>query len=313
MPLCSLIQGTLLFWEVDQEVGHTMKPPRFQYCAPQILDDALALLERQGGEAKILAGGQSLVPLLNMRLAAPAYLIDINRLSELNYIQPEDEYLAIGATVRQSQVERSALVQERHPLLIEAIRHIGHMQIRNRGTIVGSLVHADPAAELPALLTCLGGSVLLQQNGGERLLKADVFFRGYLETALEPQEMAVEVHFPWIDVRAGWAFLEFARRAGDYALVGAAAVLTPGEDGTCQRAQLAYSGVAGAPVRARNIERLLVGSVLDERTLDEAAQLAQAIVSEDMSDIHATADYRRVLVAELTRRVLQTAWARRRG
>jgi CO/xanthine dehydrogenase FAD-binding subunit len=289
-----------------------MKPPRFQYCAPQILDDALALLERQGGEAKILAGGQSLVPLLNMRLAAPAYLIDINRLSELNYIQPEDEYLAIGATVRQSQIERSALVQERHPLLIEVIRHIGHMQIRNRGTVVGSIVHADPAAELPALLACLDGSVLLQQNGGERLLKAETFYRGYLETALEPQEMAVEVHLPWVDAHAGWAFMEFARRSGDYALVGAAAVLTPGEDGTCRQAQLAYSGVAGAPVRARDVENLLIGSTLDERTLDEAAQLARAIVSEDMSDIHATAEYRRVLVAELTRRVLQRAWMRRR-
>src|ERR1700730_15931481 len=123
--------------------GGPMKPPRFQYCAPYMLDDALILLEQQGDEAKILAGGQSLVPLLNMRLTAPAYLIDINRISELNYIQPEDDYLAIGATVRQSQVERSPLVQEKHPLLIEAIWHIGHMQIRNRGTIVGSLAHAD--------------------------------------------------------------------------------------------------------------------------------------------------------------------------
>ncbi len=287
-----------------------MKPPRFQYCAPQILDDALALLEQQGDEAKILAGGQSLVPLLNMRLAAPAYLIDINRLSELNYIQPEDEYLAIGATVRQSQVERAALVQERHPLLIEAVWHIGHMQIRNRGTVVGSIAHADPAAELPTLLACLDGSVLVQHSSGERLLNADAFFQGYLETALEPREMVVEARFPWVDPRAGWAFLEFARRSGDYALVGAAAVLTPGEGGTCQRAQLAYSGVGGAPVRATDVENLLAGRVLDERTLAEAAHLARAVVSEEMSDIHATAEYRRVLVAELTRRVLQMAWTR---
>ena len=287
-----------------------MKPPRFQYCAPQIVDDALALLEQQGDEAKILAGGQSLVPLLNMRLAAPAYLIDINRLSELNYIQPEDEYLAIGATVRQSQVERSALVQERHPLLTEAIWHIGHMQIRNRGTVAGSIAHADPAAELPTLLVCLDGSVLLQQSGGERLLKADTFFQGYLETALEPQEMVVEVRFPWVDPRAGRAFLEFARRSGDYALVGAAAVLTPGEDGTCQQAQLAYSGVAGAPIRATEVENLLEGNALNEQILDEASQLARSVVSEDMNDIHATAEYRRVLIAELTRRVLQIAWTR---
>jgi carbon-monoxide dehydrogenase medium subunit len=289
-----------------------MKPPRFQYCAPQILDDALALLEQQGDEAKILAGGQSLVPLLNMRLAAPAYLVDINRLSELNYIQPEDEYLAIGATVRQSQVERSPLLQQRHPLLVEAILQIGHMQIRNRGTVIGSLAHADPAAELPALLLCLDGSLLLQQSGGERLLGAEAFFQSYLQTALEPQEMVVEVRFPWVDPCSGSAFLEYARRSGDYALVGAAAVLTPGEDGRCRQARLAYVGVAGTPVRAREVEHLLAGSVLDEHTLDEAAQLARAVVNADMNDIHATAEYRRVLVAELTRRVLHRAWTRRR-
>lgn len=289
-----------------------MKPPRFQYCAPRILDDALVLLEQQGDEAKILAGGQSLVPLLNMRLAAPASLVDINRISELNYIQPEEDYLAIGATTRQSQVERSTLTQERHPLLIEAIWHIGHMQIRNRGTIVGSITHADPAAELPTLLTCLDGSVLLQSSTGERLLQAEAFFQGYLETALEPGEMAVEARFPWVDPRAGWAFMEFARRSGDYALVGAAAVLTPGEDGACQEARIAYSGVAGSPVRATAVEQALVGSMLDELAVNEAAELAREVVSEDMSDVHATVEYRRVLTAELTRRVLQVAWTRRR-
>jgi CO/xanthine dehydrogenase FAD-binding subunit len=289
-----------------------MKPPRFQYCAPRILDDALVLLEQQGDEAKILAGGQSLVPLLNMRLAAPACLVDINRISELNYIQPEEEYLAIGATTRQSQVERSVLAQEKHPLLIETIWHIGHMQIRNRGTVVGSITHADPAAELPALLTCLDGSVLLQKSTGERLLKAEEFFRGYLETALEAGEMVVEARFPWVDPRAGWAFMEFTRRSGDYALVGAAAVLTPGEDGTCQEARMAYSGVAGSPVRAPAVEQFLVGSTLDERALRGAADLAREVVSGEMSDVHATVEYRRVLTAELTRRVLQAAWARRR-
>lgn len=290
-----------------------MKPPRFQYCAPRILDDALLLLERQGDEAKILAGGQSLVPLLNMRLAAPAYLLDINRIFELNYIQQEDEYLAIGATARQCQVERSSLAQEKHPLLIEAIWHIGHMQIRNRGTIVGSLAHADPAAELPTLLACLNGSVLLQSSTGERLVSAKAFFRGSLETALEADEMIVEARFPWVDPRAGWAFMEFARRSGDYALVGAAAVLTPGEDGTCQAARLAYSGVAGAPVRATEVEQLLTGSTMNEQVWREAAQLARAVVDEQMNDIHATVEYRRVLVAELTRRVLQVAWTRRRA
>lgn len=287
-----------------------MKPPRFQYCAPIILDDALALLERQGDEAKVLAGGQSLVPLLNMRLTVPGCLVDINRIPALDYIEPEHDYLAIGATVRQSQAERSPLLQEKHPLLIETLRHIGHVQIRNRGTVVGSLAHADPAAELPTLLVCLDGSVLLQKSDGERLVNAETFFRGYLETALEVGELIVEARFPWFKPRSGWAFQEFARRAGDYALVGAAVVLTPGDDGQCLEARIAYSGIAGSPVRAYAVESLIQGERLDERTLDRAAEAARELVAPDMSDVHATVEYRRTLTAELTRRVVRTAWSR---
>ncbi len=288
-----------------------MKPPRFQYAAPRLLDEALTLLDQYGEDVKVLAGGQSLVPLLNMRLAGPSYIVDINHISELQYIEPEDGYLAIGATVRQRQVERSALVQEQIPLLVEAVQHIGHMQIRNRGTIVGSIAHADPAAELPALLTCLNGEVLVQSANSERVIKAEEFFTGYLSTALEPGEMLTEVRFPWIPPQAGWAFMEFARRSGDYALVGAAAVLTPALDGRCMVAHIAYLGIAGSPVRARAVEDVLVGTTLDDATLDSAAEIARTIVSEDMSDVHATTEYRRVLTAELTRRVLKAAWERR--
>jgi CO/xanthine dehydrogenase FAD-binding subunit len=288
-----------------------MKPPRFQFCAPRILDEALTLLDQNREDTKVLAGGQSLVPLLNMRLAGPAYLVDINRISELNYIEPEDGYLAVGATVRQRQVERSALVQEKHPLLVEVIKHIGHMQIRNRGTIVGSVAHADPAAELPALLTCLNGEVLAQSSHGERVIKAEEFFTGYLSTALDPGEMLTEVRFPWIAPKAGWAFMEFARRSGDYALVGAAAVLTPTEDDLCLSARIAYLGIAGSPVRGHAVEDVLVGTTLDEPTLDAAAEIARTIVSDDMSDVHATVEYRGVLTAELTKRVLRAAWERR--
>src|SRR5437016_7107160 len=173
-----------------------------------------------------------------MRLAGPAYVLDINHISELNYIETEDGYLAVGATVRQRQVERSPLVKEQHPLLIEVIQHIGHMQIRNRGTVVGSIAHADPAAELPALLTCLNGEVLLQNSHGERVIKAEDFFLGYLTTALEPGEIVTEVRFPWFPPQSGWAFMEFARRSGDYALVGAAAVLTPTLDDRCMSARI---------------------------------------------------------------------------
>ncbi len=288
-----------------------MKPPRFQYCAPDILDEALTLLDQNSEDTKVLAGGQSFVPLLNMRLAGPAYIVDINHLSELHYIEPEEGYLAIGATVRQRQVERSALVQEKHPLLVEAIKHIGHMQIRNRGTIVGSIAHADPSAELPALLTCLNGEVLAQSCHGERVIKAEEFFMGYLSTALEPGEMLTEVRFPWIAPQTGWAFMEFARRSGDYALVGAAAVLTPTVDDRCMSAHIAYLGISGFPVRGRAVEDVLVGTTLEESVLDSAAEAARTLVGDDMSDVHATIEYRRVLTAELTKRVLKAAWERR--
>ena len=288
-----------------------MKPPRFQYCATSMVDEALALLDRYGDEAKVLAGGQSLVPLLNMRLAAPTYLLDINHIAELNYIEPEDRYLAVGATVRQRQVERSALVLERHPLLNEVVRHIGHMQIRNRGTIVGSIAHADPSAELPALLLCLHGEVVAQNIHGERVLKAEEFFTGYLSTALEAGEMLTEVRFPWIPPRAGWAFMEFARRSGDYALVGAAAVVAASPEGKCQSATIAYLGIAGNPVRSPAIEEILIGSTLNEHTLAAAGAEARSLVSDDMEDVHATVEYRRTLTAELTKRVLKAAWERR--
>jgi CO/xanthine dehydrogenase FAD-binding subunit len=288
-----------------------MKPPRFRYFSPRILDEALVLLDQFGEEIKILAGGPSFVPLLNMRMAAPAYIVDINHISELHYFETEPDYLAIGAIARQRQIERSVLVQEKHPLLVEVIKHIGHMQIRNRGTVVGSIAHADPAAELPALLACLDGEVLAQSMHGERVIKAEDFFTGYLSTTLEAGEMLTEVRFPWLAPQAGWSFIEFSRRSGDYALVGAMAVLTPAPDDTCMSANIAYLGVAGSPMRARAVEQLLIGTKLDAQTLDAAAGAARDVVGEDMQDVHATVEFRRELASELTRRVLKQAWARR--
>ena len=288
-----------------------MKPPRFHYCAPHMLDEALALLDQNSEDTKVLAGGQSFVPLLNMRLASPTYVVDINHIAELLYIEQEDGYLAIGATVRQRQVERSLLVQEKHPLLVEVVKHIGHMQIRNRGTVVGCVAHADPAAELPALLTCLNGEVLVQSIHGERVIKAEEFFTGYLSTALEPGEMLTEVRFPLISPKAGWAFFEFTRRSGDYALVGAAAVLNPAADDLCNSAHIAYLGIAGAPIRGYDVEASVVGSALDETALDAAAEASMLLVSDDIEDVHASVEYRRVLTGELTKRVLRTAWERR--
>lgn len=286
-----------------------MKPPRFQYGAPSTLHEALELLGRLGPDAKVLAGGQSLMPLLNMRLAAPAYLIDINRIAELDYIVVRDGYLAIGALTRQRQVERSAVVQQRHPLIIETIRHIGHMQIRNRGTIAGSIAHADPAAELPALLACLNGEVVATSTRGQRVIKAEDFFQGYLTTALEPDELLTEVRFPWLAPQAGQAFTEFARRSGDYALAGVVAAVLPDPDGRCLSAQISYLGISATPIRASTIEQLLSGTLLNDDVINTAAETAAQLVDDEMSDIHATAGYRRALTTELTKRALKTAWS----
>jgi CO/xanthine dehydrogenase FAD-binding subunit len=282
-----------------------MKPPRFFYSAPRTLDEALKLLEQYGPNAKVLAGGQSLIPLLNMRLAGPEYLVDINAISALNYIEARDGYLAIGATTRQRQAEQSPLVQQRHPLLVDVIQHIGHMQIRNRGTIAGSIAHADPAAELPALLTCLNGEIVARSVAGERIIKAEEFFTGYLSTTLAAHEIVTEVRFPWLPPHAGWAFMEFARRSGDYALVGMAAGVTLTHDGHCQSAQLGYLGISGAPLRAYAAERMLIDTSLDDETLSAAADSAAQLVSNELVDVHATPEYRRVLTAELTKRVLK--------
>ncbi len=287
-----------------------MKPPRFQYCAPHVLDEAIALLGQCGPDAKILAGGQSLIPLLNMRLAAPMYLVDINRIAELDYIEARDGYLAIGATTRHRQVEQSALVQQLHPLLVNVVQHIGHTQIRNRGTIAGSIAHADPAAELPALLTCLDGEVVARSIAGQRILKAEEFFTGYLSTALEADEIVTEIRFPLLSPQSGCAFMEFARRSGDYALAGMAAVVTPTADAHCHSAQISYVGIASTPRRAHDVEALLIGTTLDDKTLDIAAEVASHLVSDELSDVHATPTYRRSLATELTKRVLKIAWQR---
>ena len=287
-----------------------MKPPRFHYNAPSALDEALSLLEQCGSDAKVLAGGQSLLPLLNMRLAAPMYLVDINRVAELDYIEARDGYLAIGAITRQRQVEQSALIQQRHPLLVDVVRYIGHMQIRNRGTIAGSIAHADPAAELPALLTCLGGEVVIRSLSGQRILKAEEFFTGYLSTVLEPDEILTEIRFPWLSSQVGWAFMEFARRSGDYALAGMVAVITPTSSGHCLSAQISYVGISSMPKRAYDVEALLIGTTLDDKTLNMAAEVASHLVTDELSDIHATPAYRRSLTTELTKRVLKSAWQR---
>jgi carbon-monoxide dehydrogenase medium subunit len=289
-----------------------VKPPPFEYHLPDSRDEALALLASFGDEAKVLAGGQSLVALLNLRLARPAHLIDINRLNgPLSQIEGQpDGGLRFGALVRQRAAERSTVVGERCPLMAEALPHIGHHQIRNRGTVCGNLAHADPASELPAVAVALDGEMLAESRArGARRIAASEFFRSFFSTALEPEELLTEFRLPAWPSGAGWSFQEVARRHGDYALVGVAAVVQLGQSGTCTDARLAVIGAAPGPVRAREAEALLRGQPLSVDAINSAAErVAQGL--DPQSDVHATAAYRRYVAVVLTRRAVQQAASR---
>jgi CO/xanthine dehydrogenase FAD-binding subunit len=283
-----------------------MKPPRFDYLNPRSLDEALGILVRHGDEAKVLAGGQSLVPLLSFRLVRPAYLVDLNDVGGLAGIRLDDGHLAIGAMTRQRAVETSTLVRERCPLLAEAMPQIGHVQIRNRGTIGGSLAHADPASELPAVVAALDGELVLQSSRGQRVLKPEQFFVDYLTTAAAPDELLVEVRVPGASPRTGSAFLEVSRRHGDFALVGVAATVTLDEAGVCTAAAIALTGVGPTPVLARDAARALVGDRLAPVAFEGAGRRVAERLQPD-SDLHASSDYRRQLGSVLTGRALGRA------
>jgi aerobic carbon-monoxide dehydrogenase medium subunit len=291
-----------------------MKPAPFEYQAPTSVEAALEALARHGGEAKLLAGGQSLIPVMNFRLAQPALLVDINRLAELDFVRRgEDGELRIGALVRQRRLERDRLVAEAAPLLAEAVPFIAHPQIRNRGTFGGSLAHADPAAELPAIAVALRARFRLLKAGAERWVEAGDFFGGLFTTALEPDELLVEAAIPALAPRTGWAFLEVARRLGDYAQVGVAALVTLGEDGRCREARLVYLSVGDAPVEAREAARLLVGEEISSQAVAAAAEKASIDEIDPAGDVHATAEFRRHLARVLTGRALRRAAERARN
>jgi carbon-monoxide dehydrogenase medium subunit len=282
-----------------------MKPPKFDYHAPSGVDEAIALLGRYGGDAKVLAGGQSLVPLLNFRLSRPAALIDLNRIPSLAYIRAENGDVRFGAMTRQRTIEFSPLVAERVPLLTEATRWVGHLPIRSRGTIGGSLAHADPSAEYPAVLAALEGSVVARGPKGERVVVAGDLFQSYLTTSLGPEEILVEVRLPAMPAGAGYAFEELARRHGDFALVGIAAVVA--RDGErCTLARLATSGTGPVPIRLRAAEQILERDGLGDAAIEAASRRASELVDPD-SDIHASADYRRHLTGVLTGRAIRRA------
>lgn len=291
-----------------------MKPPPFKYYAPTTLEEALAQMTEHGYEAKALAGGQSLIPAMNFRLAQPEVLVDLNNIPGLAYIRPaEDGGLAIGAMTRQRQVERDTLIAERAPLLYETMPFIAHPQIRNRGTLGGSLAHADPAAELPAVTVALDARFRLRSQSGKRWLPANEFFVDLFTIALEPDELLVEIVLPPLPARTGYAFREVARRHGDYALVGVAAMVTLAGSGHCEQARLVYFSVGNGPVEAHQATAALKGQELTAEAIQAAAEIAASTDIDPPGDIHASAPYRRHLAKVLARQVLEKAAARARG
>lgn len=289
-----------------------MKPSAFEYFTPFTVPEAIELLQRHGDEAKILAGGQSLVPMMNFRVARPKVLIDINKIKELDYIREEKDELVIGGLARERTLEVSPLIKKKCPILAEAIGLIGHLPIRTRGTIGGSLVHADPSAEIPVVICGLGCKMKVVGPSGERILAADEFFLTYLTSALEPGEVLVEVRIPTLPANAGWSFMELSRRHGDFGIVVVASILFMENKELCRKASIALGGVAPTPIRAAEAENSLAGRRLTEELIKEAAVKAARATGPE-SDYHASAEYRKDMARVFTQRSLQEAWNKVKG
>jgi len=287
-----------------------MKPAPFEYHRPESVEEALSLLAEHGYDAKLLAGGQSLVPAMNFRMAVPAVLIDLNRVAGLDGITEVDGGLRIGAMVRQRAAERDGLIAARAQLIAETLPYVAHAQIRNRGTMGGSIAHADPAAEIPAVMLALDARFRLRGPNGERLVTAGEFFTGLFGTALEPDEMLTEIELPAAGPRTGWAFDEVSRRHGDYALAGIAATVQVDEAGRCTAARIALLSVGEGPVLAAEAAAALVGQAPDEAAIRAAAEAASERDVDPPGDIHASPEYRRQLVKVLVQRVLPRAFER---
>jgi len=286
-----------------------MKPAPFKYIAATSLEHALSLKAEHGDDAKFLAGGQSLIPTMNFRLARPAVLIDINEIKELAGIRPSAAATRVGPLTRYRALQRDAALAHLFPLIAEALPHIAHPQIRNRGTIGGNLSHADPASELPMIALALGARFDVRTATQHRWIEASDFFVGALTTDLKPDEMLVEIELPLPKPRTGCCFMEIARRRGDFAIVGVAAMVTIGERDECTQVRLSFCGVGETPVDASSAANVLVGHTPSEDAIRDVAAIVQTMI-EPGGSVHATADYQRHVAGVLTERALQTAYQR---
>ncbi len=286
-----------------------MKPAKFEYVAPATLDAAVEALVAANGEGKVLAGGQSLLPLLNFRMARPSVLVDLNGIKDLSFIELRGDSVVIGALTRHRELEHSPLIASQLPVMSAAMRYVAHLAIRNRGTIGGSLSHADPAAELPMMAMFYGASLTVQGPKGQRMIAAQDFFVDALTNCLEPEDIVTEVEFPILQ-HDGWAFEEVARRFGDFALASIAVALRRGLSGV-EDARVAVMGVADTPLRLKTVETQLIGIEVNDRTPDRFAELVTSSVTPN-SDLHGSSDYRKHLLGELAKRAMRTALVAKR-
>ena len=287
-----------------------MKPAPFEYHAPNSVEQTLELYSQYGGEAKILAGGQSLVPAMNFRVVQPSVLIDLNKVTELSYIRESGNVLRIGSMARERHLEFDSSIAKHTPLLHEAVPFIAHPQIRNRGTIGGSIVHADPAAELPVLMTALSARLKARNASSERWIDAQDFFVGMFTTALELDEVLVEIELPFSSARTGWSFMEVAPRAGDYAMMGVAALVTLDDAGKCKAAKLVYLNAGEGPVAAKEAEKLLEGEALNDELIETAASKASQEEINPFGNVHTSQEFQRHLANVLTKKALKQALQR---
>jgi carbon-monoxide dehydrogenase medium subunit len=286
-----------------------MIPPAFEYLRPNTVPEAIAFLQQYGDDAKILSGGQSLIPMMKFRLARPSHLIDINRISGLSYIKEEGGYLKIGGLVREAELEDSPLIRQKYPILFDTSRVIADPQIRNRATLAGNLAHGDPANDHPATMMALGAKIVAIGPQGERVIPVESFFITLFTTDLQHDEIVTEIRIPAPPARSGGAYLKLERKVGDFATAAVAAQLTIDQEGTCQKAGIALTNVGAIPIKVAKGEEFLQGKKLDETNITQAAQLA-AEAAQPSSDLRGPEEYKRALVKELTRRALVRAYER---
>ena len=284
-----------------------MKPAPFEYHAPNSIEEVVILKSQYGDDAKFLAGGQSLVPAMNFRIVQPSVLIDLNRARELSYIREEGNVIRVGSMARERHLEFDASIKKYAPLLHEAVPSIAHPQIRHRGTIGGSIVNADPAAELPVLMIALNARLKAKNTSGERWLDAKDFFAGMFTTALEPDEVLVEIELPFAAPRTGWSFMEVAPRSGDYAMMGVATTVTLDENGKCRSVKLVYLNAGDGPVDAVEAAQSLVGEALNDTLIESAALHASEKEISPFGNIHSSVEFQHHLAKTLTMKTLKIA------